>query len=88
MSFKQSLKDKEFFFSGKDSKDENSFIKNQYKHNSVMIQIKDNSSIRIVDTFNSGVLYHGTKLMFVLIPRDILIYIHNPYGFMKSLHEI
>ena len=88
MSFKQILKDKEIFFSSKDSKDESTFIKNQLRLNSIMIEIKHNSSIRIINSLNGGVFYHGNKLMFVLIPRAISISIDNPHCFMKSLQEI
>ena len=66
VSFKQSLNDKEIFFSGKDRNDENSFINNQLKHNSIMIQLKDNSSIRIIDTFNGGVFIMEPNLCLYL----------------------
>ena len=85
----QVYKNKELLFSGKGSCEEASvFIKNQMLSNSLIIRIKDNPEIRIIDTVNGGVYYHGNQLMFILIPRSISIDIPNPRMFMNSLNDI
>ena len=53
-----------------------------------MISIKNNPSIRIIDTTMGGLYYHDTKLMFILIPRKFSIGISSPHLFMNSLKEI
>ena len=89
VSLKDVYKGKEILFSGKnEDEDECQFVANQLLIHSLMMRIKNNPSIRTIDTVMGGVYYHDTKLMFILIPRKFSIGISSPHLFMNSLNEI
>ena len=80
---------KQIIFSAKIKQaNEPDFLKSQLGAHVLIVNIKNNEDIRIINTKYGGIYYLKDKLMFILLPRKEAITISQPGRVIKSLQKI
>ena len=62
-------------------------IENEHcqNNNTVIINVRTDADIRIIDTRIGGTYFHNNQLMFILVPRKESITMKSPKMFIKGL---
>ena len=86
LSMSTKYKGKELIFIRKRNiSHEPKILKLQYKKNTVIINVRTDADIRIIDTRIGGTYFHNNQLMFILVPRKESITMKSPKMFIKGL---